>query len=138
ELDVPGLVLGAAAVGAATFAVIEGENAGYGRWWIVLLFVVAAVSAIGFLLVERHRPDPVLKLDLFRDRRFVGANLVAFATNFGVFAVFFFTALYLQLVGNFSGWEIALQFVAMAVAIVVAAPLAGRWTARTGPRLPMT
>jgi MFS family permease len=68
---------------------------------------------------------------------FVIANLVAFATNFALFAVFFFTALYLQLVAGFSGWQIALQFVSLAATMAVAGPLAGRWTARAGPRDPM-
>ena len=39
KLDVPGLVTGAGAIIAATFAVIEGENRGYGTWWIDVLFV---------------------------------------------------------------------------------------------------
>src|SRR5262249_3215504 len=53
------------------------------------------------------------------------------------FAVFFFTALYLQIEGKFSGGKIALQFVAMAIAMVVAGQIAGRWTAARGPRSPM-
>ena len=68
---------------------------------------------------------------------FAVANAVAFATNFALFAVFFFTALYLQLVAGFSGWQIALQFISLAAAMAVAGPLAGRWTARSGPRSPM-
>ena len=68
---------------------------------------------------------------------FAVANLVAFATNFALFAVFFFTALYLELIANFSGWKIALQFVAMAAAMAVAGIAAGRITARFGPREPM-
>jgi EmrB/QacA subfamily drug resistance transporter len=137
RLDIPGLLLGGLAVSAATFGVIEGETAGYRTWWIALLFGAAAAAGIGFVVVERRAPDPVLKLDFFRDGTFTGANVVAFATNWGVFAVFFFTALYLQLIGGFSGWKIALQFVAMAAAMVAAAPLAASWTARSGPRGPM-
>jgi EmrB/QacA subfamily drug resistance transporter len=137
RLDVPGLLLGAIAVTTATFAVIEGESAGYGTWWIDVLFAVAAVAAVAFVVVERRSPDPVLKLEFFRRRTFSIANVVAFATSFGIFAVFFFTALYLQLVQNFSGWRIALEFVGMAVAIVVAGLAAGRWTARRGPREPL-
>ncbi|HJQ75579.1 MAG TPA: MFS transporter, partial [Gaiellaceae bacterium] len=65
------------------------------------------------------------------------ANVVAFATNLSVFSVFFFTALYLQLISNFSGYQIALVFTSLAVAMIVAGLLAGRWTARVGPRVPM-
>jgi len=137
KLDLPGLATGASAITAATFAVIEGENRGYRTWWIVLLFAVAALLLVAFLLVERRVADPVLKLDFLRNPTFTAANVIAFATNLSVFSVFFFTALYLQLIANFDGFHIALVFTSLAVAMIAAGPLAGRWTARAGPRAPM-
>ncbi|HLX33244.1 MAG TPA: MFS transporter [Gaiellaceae bacterium] len=137
KLDVPGLVTGAAAIMAATFAVIEGENGGYGTWWIGVLFGFAVVLLAVFVLVEQRVPDPVLKLRFLRDPTFTAANLVAFAANLSIFSVFFFTALYLQLISNFSGFRIALSFASLAFAMIVAGPFAGRWTARVGPRVPM-
>jgi EmrB/QacA subfamily drug resistance transporter len=137
KLDVPGLATGAASIMAATFAVIEGENRGYGTWWIALLFVVAVVLLVAFVAVERRMPDPVFKLDFLRNPTFTAANIVAFATNLSVFSVFFFTALYLQLIAKFDGFHIALVFASLAVAMIVGGPIAGRWTARIGPREPM-
>ena len=137
RLDVPGLVTGACAITAATFAVIGGENRGYGTWWIDGLFVVAVVLVVAFVQIERRSPDPVLRLEYFRNPTFTAANVVAFAVNLSVFSVFFFTALYLQLITDFSGYEIALVFTSLAVAMIVSGPLAGRWTARVGPRVPM-
>ena len=137
KLDVPGLAAGAGAVMAATFAVIEGENRGYGTWWIELLFAAAVVLVLVFVLVERRVADPVFRLEFLRDPTFTASNVVAFAVNLSVFSVFFFTALYLQLISNFSGFQIALVFTSLAVAMIVAGPLAGRWTARVGPRVPM-
>jgi EmrB/QacA subfamily drug resistance transporter len=138
RLDVPGLVAGAAAVTSATFAVIEGESAGYGRWWVAVLFAVAAAAAAVFVMIERRSPDPVLRLEFFRQPTFTAANVAAFAASFGIFAVFFFTALYLQLVASFSGAKIALEFIGMAAALAAAALGAGRWVARRGPREPLT
>jgi EmrB/QacA subfamily drug resistance transporter len=137
KLDLPGLAAGAAAILAATFAVIEGENRGYGTWWIGVLFAAAAVLVVVFALIERRAPDPVLKLEFLRDPIFTTANVVAFATNLSVFSVFFFTALYLRLISNFSGFQIALVFTSLAAAMIVAGPIAGYWTARVGPRVPM-
>jgi EmrB/QacA subfamily drug resistance transporter len=137
QLDVPGLAAGAAAIVAATFGVIEGENRGYGTWWIDVLFAAAAVLVVVFVLVERRVPDPVLKLEFLRNPTFTAANVVAFATNLSVFSVFFFTALYLRLISNFSGNQIALVFTPLAAAMIASGPLAGRWTARVGPRVPM-
>ena len=137
RIDVPGLLAGAVSVTALTFAVIEGEGAGFLTWWIVLLYATAAAALVAFVVIELRSPDPVVPLEFFRLPTFSAANAVAFATSFGLFAVFFFTALYLQVVSRFSGGKIALQFVAMAVAIIVAGLLSGSWTARRGPRVPM-
>ena len=93
----------------------------------MLLFVLAFATGLAFAFVERHKDDPVLPFQFFRKIQFSIANIVAFITNFGIFAVFFFVALYLQLISNFTGYQIALSFIAMAAAIVVGATLAGRW-----------
>ena len=138
SLDVPGLVVGAVALTAVTFAVIEGENGGYGRWWIALLFAVAALAAAAFVGLERRVRDPVLRLTFFRIPTFSGATAVGFATSFGLFAVFYFTALYLQVVAGFSATRIALEFVSMMVAMVLAGLAAGTWTGARGPRGPMS
>jgi MFS family permease len=134
---VAGLVTGACAITAATFAVIEGENRGYGTWWIDGLFVLAAVLIVAFVLIEQRVADPVLKLEFFRNPTYTAANVVAFATNLSVFSVFFFTALYLQLISDFTGNQVALVFTSLAVAMIVAGLAAGRWTARVGPKVPM-
>ena len=137
RLDVAGLVTGACAITAVTFAVIGGENRGYRTWWIDGLFVLAAVLVVAFVLIEQHVPDPVVKLEFLRNPTFAAANVVAFATNLSVFSVFFFTALYLQLISNFTGNQIALVFTSLAVSMIVAGLAAGRWTARVGPKVPM-
>jgi len=137
RLDVPGLATGAAAIVAATFAVIGVENRGYGTWWIDGLFVLAALLTVAFVEIERRSPDPVLKIEFLRNPTFTAANVVAFATNLSVFSVFFFTALYLQLISNFTGNQIAEVFTSLAVAMIVAGLAAGRWTARVGPKVPM-
>jgi len=129
KLDITGLIVGAITISSVVIALITGESTGYDSWWIALLFAISFVSAIGFFLIERRKKDPVLPLELFKQIQFTIANFIAFTTNFGIFAVFFFVALYLQLIANFSGYQIAVAFLAMTTAIVSAAILAGRWSA---------
>jgi MFS family permease len=90
KLDVGGLAAGVIAVSALTFAVIDGENVGFSTWWIELLFALAAATAVLFVLIERRTGDPVVRLEYFRIPAYSSANAVAFATSFGLFAVFFF------------------------------------------------
>lgn len=136
HLDIPGLLAGGLALASATFGVIFGESYGYGSWWIILLLALSLVLGATFVFIEKQKRDPVLPVKFFKIPAFTGANIVAFVTNFGVFAVFFFTALYLQIIAGFSGYQIALDFIAMAVAMVLTALATGRWTARRGALAP--
>lgn len=137
RLDVPGLVLGAAALVAGSVAVIEGESAGYGTWWIIALFAVTGLCAVGFGYAERHVRDPAIDLRFFRAPGFTGAIVVAFVAYFAVFAIFFFVALYLEVIASFSGYRIAAQFAPMTILMVAGSAAAGFWVARSGPRTPM-
>jgi EmrB/QacA subfamily drug resistance transporter len=137
RLDVPGLLLAAVALIAATFATIAGETYGYGTWWIVVLFAVAVLAAAMFVVVELRAEEPVLDLRFFRVGGFAGGNLVAFTGYFATFAVFFFIPLYVQLIGLASPFDVAIYFLPMAVMLILASTLSGRWVARVGPGVPM-
>src|SRR5579872_1375141 len=86
RLDVPGFVLGAVALAAGSFAVISGETAGYGTWYIAVLFGLGLAATVGFLGYERRAPNPVLDVRYFRIAPFSGSNFVAFATYFSTFS----------------------------------------------------
>lgn len=137
RFDPLGLALGAGAIVAGTYGVIAGETLGYTTWWVIVLFVVSGAAICGFVFVERRVPSPVLRPSLFRHRSFTGANVVAFTTFFGVFAIFFFVALYLQVIASNSAYQTALDFLPMAVGMVLASVFTGRWVAAAGPRMPM-
>ena len=77
---------------------IQGEESGYTAPWIVALFVLCGLSGIAFVITERRVKSPMLDLSMFRRPPFAGSNFVAFAAYFGTFSIFFFTALYLQVV----------------------------------------
>jgi EmrB/QacA subfamily drug resistance transporter len=136
--DLVGMALGAVALAAAIFAVISGETEGFGTWWIVALFALAGVATIAFVLVELRATHPLLDLRFFRRGPFTASTVVAFTTYFGVFSIFFFVALYLQLLANQSPFGTALDFVPMTIAMIGASVVAGFWVARYGPRWPMT
>jgi len=138
RIDLPGIALGALMLASAAFAVIQGELSGFGTWWIILLFVVAGVTAVIFVAVERKTRSPMLQLSLFARPPMAGSNFVAFAAYFGTFSIFFFTALYLQVVANASPYQTAVDFLPMAAGLIISSLLTGPWVARVGPRIPMT
>lgn len=135
--DVPGYVLGPAAIGTIVFAIILGETMGYSAPAIIALFAIGAATAVAFAVVESRSRSPMLDMRYMRKPAFAGSLIVAFAAYFGVFSIFFLTALYLQVVIGYSPYRIAALFGPMAAAMILASALAGRWVARSGPRLPV-
>jgi hypothetical protein len=79
----------------------------------------------------------MLELDYFRSPAFSGALIVTFVAFFGIFSIFFFTALYLAAVIGYSPFRVAVEFLPMTAAMIAAAGLAGRRVALGSPRVPM-
>jgi EmrB/QacA subfamily drug resistance transporter len=137
RFDFAGFFLGAVSLGSLTFGIILGESAGYRTWWIDLLFFFALAALVTFVLAELRAKNPVLDVRYFRKAAFAGSNIIAFTAYFGTFAIFFMVALYLQVVASTSPLGLALNFVPLAVGMVAASLLTGRWVAVWGPRIPM-
>jgi MFS family permease len=133
RVDISGTVLGAAALTAFTFAVIDAESDGFGAPSVIALLCVSVAAGAAFFYRESRAAHPLLDLKYLRVPRFLTANVVAFCAYFATFAVFFFTALYLYEVANESGYRIALTFLPMTVLMIAASLLAGRWTVTAGP-----
>jgi hypothetical protein len=125
-------------LGSISFAVIQGEESGYTANWILGLFVLCAVSGIAFVVTELKVKSPMLDLSMFRRAPFAGSTFVAFAAYFGTFSIFFFTALYLQVVVNASAYQTAIDFLPMAASLIIVSGLTGPLVAHIGPRWPMT
>jgi EmrB/QacA subfamily drug resistance transporter len=134
RVDTGGTLAGAACIATLVFAVITGETAGYAATEVIALFCASAVCAVAFVWWELRVRHPVLNLRYFRIARFSTANVVAFCTYFGTFAVFFFTALYLYEVSAYSGYRIALVFLPLTVLMIAASLLTGRYLNAIGLR----
>jgi hypothetical protein len=134
RVDVPGTVLGAGALAALIFGIINGESAGYSAPLVLALFAVSLAAGGAFVLRERRAAFPLLDLKYLRVPRFATPNVVAYCTYFATFAIFFFTALYLGVIAGYSAYRIAGLFLPMTVMMILAALLAGRWTTVVGVR----
>src|SRR5580693_9480438 len=120
RVDIPGTLLGAGALAALVFAIIDAESAGFGAAVVIVLLCASAVLFAAFGWWERRAPYPLLDLRFLRKPEFTTAIVTAFATYFATFAIFFFTALYLVEVVGASGYRLAAVFAPMTVLMIVA------------------
>ena len=137
RIDGGGFLLGAVALGSLIYAGISGEQYGYGTWWIIALFAVAGTAGIGFVLVEHRVTSPMLDLAYLKDAAVSNGLFAAVAIYFGVFSIFFLSALYLDVLLGYSGGRLAAVFAPMAGAIVLGSTGSGFWVGLVGPRGPL-
>ncbi|MEV6058754.1 MFS transporter [Nocardia asteroides] len=136
-VDWAGAILSAVAFGALVYAATIGQDRGYTSPPVLGLFGLGGVALIAFVLVERRVRAPLLDFRYLKLPVVRSSLVVAFAVYFGIFSIFFFTALYLQIMQSYSAARTAAVFVPMAVTIVLGSLVAGFWVSRHGARVPM-
>jgi EmrB/QacA subfamily drug resistance transporter len=138
RIDGYGFVFSAVALGFATFATISGETWGYRSSSILTLYSIAGLSFIIYFIVESKTKYPMLNVKWVRNRAFAGSTTIAFTSYFAIFSIFFFVALYLEVVASVGPYTLALDFLPMLAGMVLASLFAGRWVGRVGSRVPTT
>lgn len=135
--DYLGFAVGAFALGAATFATISGETVGYRSSEILTLYAVALAAAAVFLVVEWRSSHPMLQIKIFARPAFAGSNFVAMSSYFSVLSIFFFVALYLEIVASAGAYQLAQDFLPLLGGMIFASLFSGRWVGAVGSRTPM-
>jgi EmrB/QacA subfamily drug resistance transporter len=134
-VDWPGLITFSGALFLLVFALVRGNDKGWGSTQIVAFLVVSLILIVLFLIVERLQERPMLDLALFRRPAFTGANIVAFALSGSIFAMFLYLTLYIQDVLGFSPLQAGLRFLPITLLSFFVAPVAGRLSVRVPIRL---
>jgi EmrB/QacA subfamily drug resistance transporter len=136
RLDIAGAFTITASLMLAVYAIVNGNQAGWtSRQTGVGLVAAAALLAV-FIAIESRVRDPLLSLTLFRRRNVATANVVGVLWAAAMFAWFFLSALYLQLVLGYSALQVGLAFLPAnlimgAMSVAVSARLVMRFGIRT-------
>ena len=134
-VDWAGLVSFSGGLFLLVYALVEGNEKGWGSTEIVALLVCSLALMVVFLLVERAQRRPMLDLSLFRRPAFTGASIVAFTLAASIFSMFLYLTLYLQDVLGSSAIGAGLRFLPITLLSFAVAPIAGRMTVRVPVRL---
>jgi EmrB/QacA subfamily drug resistance transporter len=110
RLDVAGAVTVTAALLLAVYAIVNGNQVGWETGRTLGLLAAAGVLMALFLAIESRVPSPLVPLALFRLRNVATANVVGVLWAAAMFAWFFLSALYMQLVLHYSPLEVGLAF----------------------------
>ncbi|QLD11748.1 DHA2 family efflux MFS transporter permease subunit [Microbacterium oleivorans] len=135
RFDVVGVVLSAVALFLIVFGLQEGEHYDWAPWVWGMIAAGVVVLAVFIWTQGRTRSEPLVPLELFRDRNFAISNLAIAAVGFTVTSMALPMAFFTQLARGLTPTQSALLLVPMAVLSGALAPLAGRILDRVDPRL---
>jgi EmrB/QacA subfamily drug resistance transporter len=110
RLDVWGAVTVTLALMLAVYGVVDGEAAGWTSPATLARLGGGAVLFALFVAIEARAKAPLAPLSLFRRRNVWTANVVAVLWAAAMFAWFFLSALYLQLVLGYDPMRVGLAF----------------------------
>jgi EmrB/QacA subfamily drug resistance transporter len=134
-VDWAGFVTFSGALFLLVYALVQGNEKGWGSTEIVTMLGAAVVLLVVFLVVELKQARPMLDLSLFRRPAFTGASIVAFTLSSSFFAMFLYLTLYIQDVLGYSPVQAGLRFLPTTLLSFIVAPIAGKLSVRVPVRL---
>jgi len=138
RLDVAGAVLVTAALVLAVYAVVNGNQTGWTSVQTLGLLASSVVLLSLFVWRESRVSAPLVPLSLFRLRNVATSNVVGILWAAAMFAWFFLSALYLQLVLGYSPLKVGLAFLPANVIMgVFSLGLSAKLVLRFGIRAPL-
>jgi EmrB/QacA subfamily drug resistance transporter len=138
RLDVAGALTITFSLMLAVYGIVNGNEAGWTSAGIVTLLVAALVLLVIFVVIETRNAAPLMPLNLFRMRSVAIANISAVLWAAAMFAWFFISALYMQLVLGYDAMQVGLAFLpSNLIMAAFSLGLSAKIVQRFGIRLPI-
>jgi EmrB/QacA subfamily drug resistance transporter len=132
--DALGAVLVTSGLMALVFALVKANSYGWASGRTVGILGFAALLLVLFVVVQLRASFPLVPFRLFKSRSLLGADVGALFVGAGIFALFFFLILWMQVINHYSPVKAGLLFLPMTVVIGVSAGISAQLLGRIGPR----
>ena len=136
-LDYVGALLVTLGLGGIVGSLITAPDKGFTSPLVIGVGAIGVVLAIGFFIVEARVKNPLLPLDVFQSREFIGANLNTLLVYAALNGLFFLLMLQLQNGLGYSALKGGASLLPVNALLLVLSPRAGKLAERIGAKLPM-
>jgi EmrB/QacA subfamily drug resistance transporter len=137
SLDYAGALLATLGLAGVVGALITGPDAGFTSPLVLSSLGAGLLLLGGFVFVESRARTPLLPLDVFSHREFVGANLNTLFVYASLNGLFFLLMLQLQNGLGYSALIAGASLLPVNGLLLLISPRSGHLAERIGPRLPM-
>ncbi|NKY35520.1 MFS transporter [Nocardia speluncae] len=109
-----------------------GSEYAWGSATIIGLFAGSVVLLAAFVVVETRVPEPMLPMDLFRNRVFTVCSILSFIVGFAMLGAMTYLPTYLQYVDGVSATESGLRTLPMVAGLLITSIISGNIVSTTG------
>jgi EmrB/QacA subfamily drug resistance transporter len=138
QLDWLGATAAAVGLAALTYGLTIASTRGFADPRVLGLIGTGGVVLAGFVVIEAKSRSPMVPLDVFRSRDFVGANLVTLLLYFGLGGALFFLPFTLIRAYGYSATAAGAALLPLPVTIGLLSRVTGNLTNRYGARALLT
>ncbi|MDT5017203.1 MAG: hypothetical protein QOD39_3363 [Mycobacterium sp.] len=135
KLDATGAILATLGCTAAVFGFSMGPEQGWLTPITLGSGLVAVVCLIAFLIVERTAENPVVPIELFRDRNRVATFAAVFLAGGVMFTLTVLIGLYVQDIMGYSALRAGIGFIPFVIALGIGLGLSSALVSRFPPRV---
>jgi EmrB/QacA subfamily drug resistance transporter len=134
KLDAPGAVTITGALVAAVGAFSAIEQVGFVHPLTLGLAGLAIALGIAFVIIERRTAEPLVPLEVFRNRNLTVGNIVMLLVGAAMVALFFALSVFMQSVLGYDALTTGLTQLPLAGALVIVAGIAPQAIGRIGAK----
>jgi EmrB/QacA subfamily drug resistance transporter len=135
KLDGLGAILFMFAIVPLFAALGQGQQIGFTQPIILLGFLIAIISFIAFIMVEKKRESPLLDLHIFENKLFSLSIFCGFMSFVAIFCSIIIQPFYLQDVMKFSPSSTGLILMTYPLILSVVAPISGHLSDKIGSEI---
>jgi EmrB/QacA subfamily drug resistance transporter len=126
------VLLAVAATSLVLLTTLGGNTFPWNSALTYVLAIAGGICIIGFVFAERRAAEPVMPLELFRNRVFVYASAIGFGVGFALFGATTFLPLFQQVVNGVSPTASGLRLLPLVVGLLLTSILSGQLISRLG------
>jgi len=120
SFDLGGAVTVTGGLIALVYSIVQANDSGWLAAQTLGFFGLAIALLVSFVIIESRHKAPLVRLGIFRMRSLAVANSAMLFVTAGMFAMFFFSSIYLQQVLGYGPLDAGLAFLPVTAAIIIA------------------
>jgi EmrB/QacA subfamily drug resistance transporter len=135
SLDLPGAFLVTAGLMSLVYGLVHAGTSSWGNTTTVGFLIASVVLLVGFVFNEFHVAQPLMRLNIFRNRNVAAGNLMQMPITAGMFSVFFYLSLYEQLILHYSPVATGFANLPFTFCIGILAAITSKNIAKVAPKV---